>query len=79
MPAIEVEISNNPYEGLKLVVGLGLAACRWLVEISNNPYEGLKLTDKQSKLSFCLAGVEISNNPYEGLKQFSLEWQSLYL
>ncbi len=63
-----VEISLNPYEGLKRIAHYAFRS-QPRVEISLNPYEGLKQPASKPRNLLMHSKVEISLNPYEGLKQ----------
>ncbi|VXD22359.1 conserved hypothetical protein [Planktothrix serta PCC 8927] len=67
-PQLNVEISYNPYQGLKHFNSHSQGRMfQCLVEISYNPYQGLKHQWRSMGRLLCRQ-VEISYNPYQGLK-----------
>ena len=66
LPWRQVEIHQNPFEGLK-PSDMSFHSFDALVEIHQNPFEGLKLSRSRRGWRW-EARVEIHQNPFEGLK-----------
>ena len=62
----KVEITYNPFQGLKLLLKIPMTQLSSQVEITYNPFQGLKL-DATSPWTDHIP-VEITYNPFQGLK-----------